>query len=112
MCPEIVPAEHRFAQFQGVQQADQIADGGATVVCGGIARCRRAPVAAHIRCDGPIPGRRECRQLVTPRVPEAGKAMAQHHCRSLALLGDVHVDSIDRQLTMGDLRNSHPGEAS
>ena len=42
-------------------------------------------------------------ELVTPRVPELGEAVAEHHQWPLAQFGDVHGDAIGGDRAMSDL---------
>ena len=63
-----------------------------------------AAVAAHVGRDGVVAGRGERRELVPPRVPALGKAVAEQHERPLAGLGDVHRQVADLELAMADRR--------
>ena len=51
-------------------------------------------VAAHVGRDGMVAGRGERGELMPPRVPRLGEAVAEQHERALALLGDVHADAV------------------
>ena len=51
-------------------------------------------VAAHIGRDGVESSFGQRRQLVAPRIPGFGKAVAQQDQRTLALLGQVHADAV------------------
>ena len=57
-------------------------------------RARRTAEAALIGRDRVVAGRRERRNLVTPRVRELGKAVAQDHERTGARLGDRELDAV------------------
>ena len=47
------------------------------------------------------------RQLVPPRVPALGKAVAQHDQRPRALLGEVHANAVRLNRPMGDFARCH-----
>jgi hypothetical protein len=49
---------------------------------------------AQVGGDRTEPGRGQRRQLVPPRVPGLGEALAQDHQRPRALLGDVNADAV------------------
>src|SRR5205807_10672592 len=68
-----------------------------------------AAVPTLVGGDGVVPGPGQRRQLVPPRVPELGEAVAEHDERALPLLGDVHVDAVGADDPEGGL--VHEGEA-
>jgi hypothetical protein len=51
-------------------------------------------IAALVWGDHMVAFRRQCRQLMSPRVPQFWKPMAEDDQRPLALLRDVHVDAV------------------
>jgi hypothetical protein len=58
-------------------------------------------VAALVRCDYVVSSSSECGDLVPPGVPRLRPAVQEQDKGALALLDDVHVDSIQPDVTVG-----------
>ena len=62
-------------------------------------------VAALIGCDRAEAGVGERLQLVAPRVPELGKAVAEEHREAAAGFDDVHADAVGVDVLVGEFRH-------
>src|SRR5271165_3512778 len=51
-------------------------------------------IAAHVGSHHPEPGLGECRELMAPRIPAFGKAVAQRDEGTLTRFGEVHSDAV------------------
>ncbi len=81
---------------QGIEQADHVADEMKQRVLVDRLGPVGLAIAAHVGRDGMVAGLGQRLQLMPPRVPGFGKAVAQHDQRAGALLGDVHLDAVGR----------------
>ena len=57
-------------------------------------------VAAQVHGDGAVAGVGKCRDVLSPRPPERGKAVKQQNRRSLARFGDVEAGAVRRDISM------------
>jgi hypothetical protein len=71
------------------EQADEVASRVQCPVQVCVGRCRTASIAAHIRGDRPISGRRDGLHLAAPRIGGIRKSVAEKNGRPLPLLGDM-----------------------
>ena len=91
-----MPDEHRLISANRVQRADRVAQQMPDVIVATSLRRVRLAVAAHVRCDRAISGRRERRQLVTPRVPRLRPAVHQQDDRAVLrpVFGDADANPV------------------
>jgi hypothetical protein len=101
-CAPVVPDEGSLLFAQVIEQANHVLAHGRNVI--GLDGCGDgAPaVAAHVRRDGSVARIGKRGQLVAPRVPELGKAVAEDHRPSLADLRHVELDAVRRHLPVAD----------
>ncbi len=90
----IVAGNDRLLGSQRIQQPDHVADQMQQRVPVDLRRLVGPPVAAQVGCDRTEPGCGEGRQLMAPRIPNLGKAVAQQDQRAFALLRDMHADAV------------------
>ena len=79
---------------QLLDQGDHVADEVEQGVGRDVRRLLAAGVAALVRGNDPVPGRRQRPELVTPGVPALRPAVQQQDQRPLPLLGDVQPDPV------------------
>ena len=86
--------DHGLLLAERGDQADDVADQvQLRVLVDGLGRSR-LPVAALVGGDRVVAGLGQRRELVAPRVPGLGEAVAEHDEGTLAGLGDVHLDAV------------------
>ena len=99
----VVADDHRLLLAERVAQAEHVADQVEDRVAVDLRRLVALPVAAHVGRDRVIARGGERGQLVAPRVPGLGPAVAQQHERAFARFGDVQLDSVGRDRAVADL---------
>ena len=101
--PPVVARDHRRRLAEGVEEADDIADQMEQRVVLDRLRHRGLTVAALVGRDGVIAGLRQRDQLMAPRIPGLGEAVAEDDQRPLARLGHVHAQAVGLDESVGDL---------
>ena len=91
----VVAHEYGFVDLPNVQQSDQILAQFHDRVGGNLVRPIGQAVAALIDGDGLISGRGQWSKLVSPRVGQLWKAVAQYHWHAAPLLVHGHLDAVD-----------------
>ena len=96
----IMAGDNRALLAERVEQADHVANKMKQSVLVDRFGAVGLPIAAHVAGDRVKAGLGERRQLMAPRIPGLGKAMAQQHQRPAALFGDVQVDAVGRDIAV------------
>ena len=105
-----VVADHdRVFLSERVEHPDEVADEMEDRV--GVDPLRRLgpAVPAHVRRDGVVAGRGERDELVAPRVPALGEAVAEEDERAFARFREVHRKAADVELAVADDGVVHAG---
>ena len=68
----------------------------------------RPAVAAHVGRDGVVTRGGEGGELMAPRIPGLGEAVAEQDERARALLGHVHADAVRVEGAVSDLAHRRP----
>src|SRR5208283_347142 len=102
-CAPVMPHDHDRLGAERVDQSDQIAGELKDVVSLDRRGTVGLPVAAHIRRDRVEPGVGQRADLMPPRVPRLGKAVAQQHAWTRAHLRIVEANAVDVGEAMRDL---------
>jgi hypothetical protein len=98
----VVPDDHCLLNFQCVEEPSQITDEMVDRVLIDCTRRISTPVAALIRSDCAKACRGESLQLMAPRIPELGPAVAEENRNARSRLCDVHGNAVGVDLPMGD----------
>ncbi|CAM2152745.1 hypothetical protein PT2222_290061 [Paraburkholderia tropica] len=98
--PPVVADDRRLANAQRVDEPDEIAGQMEDVVGGGVERRLGVAVSALIGGDDAITRRRQRLDLMPPRVPGLGPAVAEQHERTFAVLDVMHADAVGIRVTM------------
>ena len=105
----VVPGERRLVVAVVVEQSAQVRRQLVRPVGGHLGGGRAAAVAAQVGGEGAVPGVAQRAELVAPRVPELGEAVAEDHRRAIVRAGgrDVELHAVGLDLFVRDL--SHAG---
>ena len=87
--------------LERIEQADEVADQMKDRVLIDRLGCVALAVTAHVGGHGVEARRGEGANLMAPGIPGFGKAVAEQHQRSLALLGDVEADAVALDRSLG-----------
>jgi beta-galactosidase len=101
----VVSDDDRFADIERIEHADHIADQMQHRVLLDLVRAIGAPIAAHIDGDRAKAFLGQHRNLMAPRVPALGKAVAEQHRRAVALFHHVDVDAVRVDCSMNEFRH-------
>jgi hypothetical protein len=101
---DFLPGDHRLFDAARVEQTDHVAEQMQQRVAVDLRRGIGLSIATHIWRNRVKTGRRQRRELVPPRIPALGEAVAQQDCRTAPLLCNVHADAVgldDAMLCLG-----------
>jgi hypothetical protein len=102
-----VPGDDRLLLAERVDKAENIADQVQQRVLVDRLGTVGPAITAHVGRHGVKSSRRQGGELMAPGVPALGKAVTQHDQRTLALLRQVHMNSVCLDGSMPDLAWCH-----